>query len=70
MIFDIETQIAFAWRMITSQPGDIFRTGTLQGTGHERGEFLKTGDLVETEIQFCGRQRNRVVQGHPTYWRE
>lgn len=62
MIFDIEDQIVFASKMITLLPGDIFHTGTPAGTGQERGEFLNAGDIVETEIQFCGRQRNRVVE--------
>lgn len=61
MIFDIEDQIVFASEMMTLLPGDIFHTGTPAGTGQERGEFLKAGDIVETEIQLCGRQRNRVV---------
>lgn len=70
MIFDIEDQIMFASQMITLRPGDIFHTGTPKGTGQERGEFLKAGDLVETEIEFCGRQRNHVVQGDANYWRD
>jgi len=67
MIFGIEDQIAYAAGMMTLEPGDIFSTGTPAGTGQERLEFLKAGDLVETEVELCGRQRNRVVAGDPTY---
>jgi 2-keto-4-pentenoate hydratase/2-oxohepta-3-ene-1,7-dioic acid hydratase in catechol pathway len=61
MIFTTEEQIAYAARAVTLMPGDIFVTGTPSGTGQERLEFLKAGDVVETEIEGCGRQRNRVV---------
>jgi 2,4-diketo-3-deoxy-L-fuconate hydrolase len=67
MIFGIEDQIAYAATMMTLEPGDIFSTGTPAGTGQERLEFLKAGDLIETEVELCGRQRNRVVAGGPEY---
>ena len=67
MIFGIEDQIAYAAGMMTLEPGDIFSTGTPAGTGQERLEFLKEDDLIETEIELCGRQRNRVVAGDPEY---
>ena len=69
MIFGIEDQIAYAAAMMTLEPGDIFSTGTPAGTGQERLEFLKEGDLIETEVELCGRQRNRVVAGDPEYQR-
>jgi 2-keto-4-pentenoate hydratase/2-oxohepta-3-ene-1,7-dioic acid hydratase in catechol pathway len=61
MTFSIEDQIAYASAMMTLRPGDIFSTGTPAGAGQERLEFLKAGDLVETEVELCGRQINRVV---------
>jgi 2-keto-4-pentenoate hydratase/2-oxohepta-3-ene-1,7-dioic acid hydratase in catechol pathway len=67
MVFCIEDQIAYGSRMVTLEPGDIFATGTPAGTGQERLEFLRPGDVVETEIQFCGRQRNKVIQGSEEY---
>jgi 2-keto-4-pentenoate hydratase/2-oxohepta-3-ene-1,7-dioic acid hydratase in catechol pathway len=67
MIFGIEDQIAYAADMMTLEPGDIFSTGTPAGTGQERLEYLKAGDLVETEVELCGRQRNRVVAGESEY---
>ena len=67
MIFGIEDQIAYAASMMTLEPGDILSTGTPAGTGQERLEYLKAGDLVETEVELCGRQRNHVVTGDPEY---
>jgi 2-keto-4-pentenoate hydratase/2-oxohepta-3-ene-1,7-dioic acid hydratase in catechol pathway len=67
MIFGIEDQIAYASSMMTLEPCDIFSTGTPAGTGQERLEFLKDGDIVETEVEFCGRQRNRVVADNSDY---
>jgi 2-keto-4-pentenoate hydratase/2-oxohepta-3-ene-1,7-dioic acid hydratase in catechol pathway len=67
MIFGIEDQLAYAAAMMTLEPGDIFSTGTPAGTGQERLEFLKAGDVVEAEVELCGRQRNHVVAGDPKY---
>lgn len=61
MTFGIEEQVEYASSMMTLLPGDVIATGTPAGTGQERGEFLKEGDLVEAEVELCGRQRNRVV---------
>lgn len=61
MIFGVEDQISYASDMITLRPGDIFATGTPAGTGQERLEFLADGDVVEMEIELCGRMRNRAV---------
>lgn len=69
MIFDIEDQIGFASEMMRVEPGDVFLTGTPAGTGQERGEFLKAGDVVEIEIDLCGRQRTPVRHGSLQYRR-
>lgn len=61
MTVSIEEQIEYASRLMTLLPGDVISTGTPAGTGQERLEFLHAGDIVETEVQFCGRQRNCVV---------
>jgi 2-keto-4-pentenoate hydratase/2-oxohepta-3-ene-1,7-dioic acid hydratase in catechol pathway len=51
---------------MTLEPGDIIATGTPQGVGFARTppEFLKPGDLLETEIDGLGLLRNPVVAGH------
>lgn len=61
MTFGMEAQIEYAAAMLTLQPGDVFATGTPAGTGQERLEFLKAGDMVEVEVDGCGRQRTPVV---------
>jgi 2,4-didehydro-3-deoxy-L-rhamnonate hydrolase len=67
MVFGIEDHIAYGSKMMTLESGDVFATGTPAGTGQERLEFLKEGDLIETEVEGLGRQRNRVVAGSATY---
>ena len=50
---------------MTLEPGDIISTGTPEGVGFARNppEFMKAGDLLETEIEGIGILRNRVVKG-------
>lgn len=47
---------------MTLEPGDILSTGTPQGVGFARdpAEYLKPGDLLETEIVGLGCLRNRI----------
>ena len=47
---------------MTLEPGDILSTGTPQGVGYARTppEFLKPGDLLETQIEGIGVLRNPV----------
>jgi len=63
MIFNIRQIIAILSRGMTLEPGDIISTGTPGGVGFARNppEFLKAGDVVETEIEGIGTMRNRVV---------
>lgn len=43
-------------------PGEVWGSGTVgNGSGAERGQFLKRGDTVELEIERLGTLRNRVV---------
>ena len=46
----------------TLEPGDIISTGTPEGVGFARNppEFMKAGDLLETEIEGIGTLRNPV----------
>ena len=67
MVFGVEDQIEYASRLMTLESGDMFATGTPAGTGQERLEFLKPGDIVETEVEGLGRQRNRVIAGSSEY---
>ena len=64
MIFDIPTQIADITEVLTLEPGDIISTGTPSGVGFARKppEFLKNGDVMETEIEKIGVLRNRIAE--------
>ncbi len=41
--------------ILTLYPGDVIATGTPSGTGMERQEFLKPGDVVTIEIEGIGK---------------
>jgi len=62
MYFKIPRIIAELSAGLTLEPGDIISTGTPAGVGHARTppEFLKAGDLLETEIAGIGLLRNRI----------
>jgi 2-keto-4-pentenoate hydratase/2-oxohepta-3-ene-1,7-dioic acid hydratase in catechol pathway len=63
MYFKISRLIAELSRGMTLEPGDIISTGTPPGVGFARTppEFLKPGDMVETEIEGIGALRNPVA---------
>ena len=57
-------QIAALSHQLTLRPGDIIATGTPAGVGAGRGdsgEFLKPGDEVKIDVQYCGTLVNRMV---------
>jgi 2-keto-4-pentenoate hydratase/2-oxohepta-3-ene-1,7-dioic acid hydratase in catechol pathway len=62
MYFKIPRIIAELSAGLTLDPGDIISTGTPAGVGHARTppEFLKAGDLLETEIVGIGLLKNPV----------
>ena len=62
MYFKIPRIIAELSQGLTLEPGDIISTGTPAGVGHARTppEFLKAGDILETEIAGIGLLRNRI----------
>ena len=64
MYFKIPRLIAELSAGMTLEPGDILSTGTPAGVGHARTppEFMKAGDMLETEVYGVGLLRNRI--GH------
>lgn len=62
LYFKIPRLIAELSLGMTLEPGDIISTGTPPGVGFARKppEFLKPGDLLETEIEGIGRLQNRI----------
>ena len=63
MIFTVDAVIEWASRGMTLLPGSIIATGTPDGVGFARTppEFLKPGDVMETEVEGIGTMRNRIV---------
>lgn len=53
----------FHFRVFTLYPGDVILTGTPSGVGMHRNppEYLKKGDILETEIEGIGRLRNVIA---------
>ena len=64
MIFAVDTIIEVLSKGMTLEPGDVIATGTPEGVGLGRTpqEFLKDGDIVETEIEGIGLLRNHIVR--------
>ncbi|MEO7742791.1 MAG: fumarylacetoacetate hydrolase family protein [Usitatibacter sp.] len=62
LYFKLPRLIAELSAGMTLEPGDIVSTGTPQGVGYARTppEFLKPGDLLETEVEGIGVLRNPV----------
>jgi 2-keto-4-pentenoate hydratase/2-oxohepta-3-ene-1,7-dioic acid hydratase in catechol pathway len=62
MYFKIPRIIAELSAGLTLEPGDIISTGTPAGVGHARTppEFMKAGDVLETEVVGIGLLRNRI----------
>lgn len=61
MIDGVAALIAAASEILTLEPGDVIATGTPDGVGLPRGEFLRPGDVVEMEVADFGRLTNAVV---------
>ena len=64
MYFKVPRIIAELSLGLTLEPGDIIATGTPPGVGNGRTpkEFMKPGDVMETEISGIGLIRNTITQ--------
>ena len=62
MYFKLPRIIAELSAGLTLEPGDVILSGTPAGVGHARNppEFMKAGDVLETEIKGLGLMRNRI----------
>jgi 2,4-didehydro-3-deoxy-L-rhamnonate hydrolase len=63
MIYPVDATIEWASKGMTLLPGAVIATGTPDGVGFTRTppEFLKAGDVMETEVDGIGVLRNRMV---------
>jgi 2-keto-4-pentenoate hydratase/2-oxohepta-3-ene-1,7-dioic acid hydratase in catechol pathway len=62
MYFRIPRIIAELSAGLTLESGDVISTGTPAGVGHARTppEFMRAGDVLETEVEGIGALRNRI----------
>lgn len=63
MLYTVAFIIEYLSRLMTLEPGDIITTGTPAGVGFARKppEFLKPGDVLESQVEKIGVIRNRVI---------
>ena len=63
MIFSIAQIISYMTQFMKLRTGDIIATGTPSGVGMgmKPQRFLKAGDIMEIEVERCGRQRQKAV---------
>lgn len=57
LIFNVAKIVSYVSQYVTLEPGDVIYTGTPQTTRQ-----IKSGDVVEVEIEGVGVLRNRVTQ--------
>lgn len=65
MIFGVAHVISYLSDFMTLHPGDVIATGTPPGVGmgQKPQVYLKPGDVMETEIDGLGCQKQMVVSG-------
>jgi 2-keto-4-pentenoate hydratase/2-oxohepta-3-ene-1,7-dioic acid hydratase in catechol pathway len=63
MIYGVDAVLEWASKGMTLPAGTVIATGTPDGVGFARTppEFLKPGDVMETEVEGVGTLRNRIV---------
>lgn len=64
LIHRIDHIISFLSHVLTLRPGDIILTGTPAGVGMHRKppEYLKVGDVLESEIDGIGKMKNTIIE--------
>lgn len=62
MIFSVANLISYISQTLTLEPGDLIATGTPSGVGFARKPpvLLKSGDVIEVDIEKVGALRNPV----------
>lgn len=62
LIFDVPHLVSYISETLTLKPGDVIATGTPGGVGFKRQPpvYLKSGDIVEIEVEGIGILRNSV----------
>lgn len=62
LIFNTKELVSYCSKNFTLYPGTIIMTGTPEGVGFARKPpvFLKSGDIIEIEIEYIGKLINKV----------
>ena len=68
MIHQVDAIIEWLSAGMTLLPGTVIATGTPEGVGYARTppEYLRPGDVMESEISGIGLMRNRIVSAGRT----
>lgn len=61
MIFDVAHLVSYCSHLTTLQPGDLILTGSPAGNGIHWGRLLQPGDVMESDIEGLGLQRNGCI---------
>lgn len=61
MIFGCAHIVSYVSQFMTLLPGDVICTGTPQGVGMGRGQYLQPGDRLRLAVEGLGEQRQTVV---------
>lgn len=63
LIFKVPELVSYISKVMTLEIGDVIATGTPGGVGFGRNPqvFMKSGDVVEIEIEGIGQLRNKVA---------
>lgn len=60
LIFSVAQLIEFCSQLYPLNPGDVIATGTPEGVGFARGQFLGDGDVTRISIEGLGAIENRT----------
>lgn len=63
LVFNVAQIISYYSRFLTFRPGDVITTGSPSGVGYGRKPqlFMKSGDVIEVEVQNIGILRNTIA---------
>ncbi|KAH8707132.1 hypothetical protein GQ44DRAFT_691629 [Phaeosphaeriaceae sp. PMI808] len=64
LLYDVPTIISFLSQGTTLERGTLIMTGTPSGVGIAKTgtpRWLRHGDVVEVEVEHCGRTKNRII---------
>lgn len=54
MIYSVEELVSWASTLVTLEPGDVVLTGSPEGVGYPRRDFLAPGDVIRAELEPLG----------------